>query len=159
MILSVKRHTSRLLSLLLMASTFSACGKKVDVAELLSSDPDIRTVALSALPQISSSKKMALVDPLIDALHDEDSLVIQRAVDALQKLGLQAIPKIVPALKSEDPYIRASAIDIVSSYLDQDPSLIKNIEPLLQDSHPLVQDEAKFALDSYRIHSSTSQPS
>lgn len=141
---AIRKISWILFGVLLLA--FNACRKKATIETLLSADPDIRAEALQYFSKETEKERLPLADPLMMALHDEDFLVAQRAIDALKIIGPAVVDRVKTALNDQDPLIRASAIDILTIYAASDTSLISLLENMTKDTHPLVKDEATFAL-------------
>lgn len=128
-----------------------ACRKKTTADALLSPDPEIREAALQTLRKQPDNEKVQYVATLIIGLHDNDSLVVQKSIDALKVVGPVAAPAIKPVLADSDPFVRAAAIEILTAYAPQDSSLKPVIADMVKDPHPFVHDEADFAVKQLKI--------
>jgi RNA polymerase sigma factor (sigma-70 family) len=75
-------------------------------------DDKIRAAAAESLALIGGAAKGANPD-LIRALADKDQEVRQRAGIALVRVGAEAVPALVEALKDKDPVIRAGSAQVL----------------------------------------------
>lgn len=134
---------------MLMLSIIS-CQRSATPESLLSVEPDIRRTAIDRLKLMKEKKKIPLIDPLLNALYEPDTLTVQRAIEALKFMGPVAALKVKPFLENKDPFLRAAAVEIIAAYALQDASLKTTLETMLKDPHPLVQDEAAFGLSQLK---------
>ncbi|MCG3204557.1 MAG: hypothetical protein KCHDKBKB_01272 [Elusimicrobia bacterium] len=113
---------------------------------LISPDDKIRNQALQKLATLTEEKKIALLNPLILALNNPESLIANRAAEALVIMGRPAISEVRRNISSSDVYVRISAIAILSRMGPQAQDAVPDLIACLKDPHPLVRDEAVFAL-------------
>lgn len=75
------------------------------ILDLKFGTPGVRSEAAHALGEIGDARA---VDPLIDALQDEDRRVRERAARALGKIGdARAVGPLIEALKNENGWVMA----------------------------------------------------
>jgi HEAT repeat protein len=95
-------------------------------------NPRVRMQAAEALGEIRDPKS---VDPLIQALRDENWEVRRNAKEALGKMGVPAVEPLIRALKDENKGVRGKAAEALGNIGDP-----RAVEPLIQtlkeDSDP-----------------------
>ncbi len=135
------------ITFLMLTACFVGCQKKLIPEMLLSDDPLIREEAVQRLTKLTPEKKEPLIMPLMDALHDEDSNVIARAVDSLKLIGPAVVPAAKEALHNQDAFVRICGAEILGFYSLQMHDLLPELITALNDKHPLVREEAVAALE------------
>jgi len=97
-----------------------------NIADLSSSDPNTASRAAAFL---GASADLRAVEPLIEALKNNDSMVKYSASTALQKLGAPAVPAMVARLDSDD----AEFVALLAEVLGQigDPQAVMPLCQLL----------------------------
>ena len=135
---------SPILALLMLAASMPAVADEVDdlILDLKYGTPDYREEAAISLGEIRDSKG---VDPLIEALKDEDEVVRGWAAWSLGEIGdLNAVDPLIKALKDEDEWVRAEAASALGNIGDS-----KAFDPLivaLNDEDEVVRGRAASAL-------------
>jgi len=103
---------------------------------------DFRLEAARALGKIGDSRT---VEPLIDALKDEDSYYVRRGVvEALVKIGEPAVDLLTKALKDEDWRVRSSAANALGNI--RDARVVGPLIEALKDKNSYVRMRAAEAL-------------
>jgi HEAT repeat protein len=112
--------------------------------------PAIKSYTAIALGNFSGHSEV--VDPLISAIHDEEPLVREAAVQALGSIGnAKAIPHLIPLLQSPSLAMRLSAIKALESI--GDPQAIPHLEAIAEkDSDRVARETSKIAVRSLRGH-------
>jgi len=109
---------------------------------LQDNDVMIRCAAIEILGEI---RDVRYVEPVTAALRDKKSEVIIEATEALTKLGEEAIPYLLPALKDKKSIVRSSIAWILGTI-----GSTKAVEPLtiaLEDDNDDVRRQAAQALE------------
>jgi len=103
--------------------------------KMKSDDPWVRMVATRALGKIGGG---SVVEPLIDALHDNNSSVRWEAAIALKPLcGLIHIEKLEPLLKSDRKDVASAAFEILHSIELKEREKIKIFRELKEKPTPI----------------------
>jgi len=110
--------------------------------------PAIKSYTAIALGNFSGQSDV--IDPLIAAIHDEEPLVRQAAVQSLGTLGnVKAVPHLIPLLRSPSLAMRLSAIKALESL--GDPQAIPHLEDIAEkDSDRIAREISKIAVHNLR---------
>ena len=119
---------------------------EVSTEKLLSSDEPVRIAALQRVGKLPVEKQKKLFPSLIKALHDPESKIVNRSLDAMGAMSIVAFPYLIPVFSDEDPFVRLSLAGLCKKMGPEAAPLIPNLIILLQDQHPLVKEEAAVAL-------------
>jgi HEAT repeat protein len=85
------------------------------------------------------------VEPLVQALRDEDSMVSSLAVNALVKIGKAAVPSLIEVVKSEAQSARIHALRALAEIRDH--RAIPVMMKVMEEDSVLLQHWAKEGLD------------
>ncbi len=92
-----------------------------------------------------------IVDFLTRALHEEDSRVRANAIEAIEKLDLPDVARLLlPMLKDEDNRVRANVIKALWNKDDQS-KLLEMLKEMASDENPWMKASAIFVLDKVKI--------
>jgi HEAT repeat protein len=139
---------------LFKAPSVSKLKARRDVARLWKTlqnhkDAGVRRDAAEALGELADTQA---IGPLIGALRDPESNVVQAAIDALVKFGSDSLPPLLTALGDHDMSTRAAAawaLGQISEGLEDSSLKWRATEMLiasLRDDHELVREAAVRAL-------------
>ncbi len=108
------------------------------------SDP-AREVRQCAALGLAIKPEENAVQPLIEALSDEDSMVSNLAVNALVKIGNKAVPALIDVVKSAPQSARIHALRALAEIRDHRaiPAMMK----VMEEDSVLLQHWAKEGLD------------
>jgi HEAT repeat protein len=112
---------------------------------LKSKDALTRRRALAALTE-DGVKARAVMPDVRAALNDPDKGVRETALFALQKIGVDAIPVLIEALKNEDAYLRIHAALLLGKMNPVSGVAAPELIEALKDKHPTVRAEAGWSL-------------
>ncbi len=85
------------------------------------------------------------IQPLVQALSDEDSMVASLAVNALVKIGGAAVPSLIEVVKSASQSARIQALRALAEIRDQ--RAIPIMMKVMEEDSALLQHWAKEGLD------------
>jgi HEAT repeat protein len=85
------------------------------------------------------------VQPLVEALRDEDSMVSNLAVNALVKIGNKAVPALIDVVKSAPQSARIHALRVLAEIRDH--RAIPIMMKVMEEDSVLLQHWAKEGLD------------
>lgn len=108
------------------------------------SDP-AREVRQCAALGLAIKPEENAVQPLIDALSDEDSMVSNLAVNALVKIGNKAVPALIDVAKSAPQSARIHALRALAEIRDH--RAIPVMMKVMEEDSVLLQHWAKEGLD------------
>jgi HEAT repeat protein len=111
-------------------------------------DVAIRRRCTSALGKYAALRQ-ELYPELIEALADEDKYVRMQVWKELEPVTRLLIPRLLTALSSPNPRLRAGALEALGSLRGSEAiSAIPSITTLLSDNDPLVREYAVWAIGS-----------
>lgn len=102
-----------------------------NIADLKSSDLN---TASRAAAELGASGDIRAVEPLIEALHHEDSMMQYSASAALQKIGAPAVPAMIAHLNHDNPEFVAQLVETLGQI--GDPRAVEPLCQLLSDQTP-----------------------
>ena len=110
--------------------------------------PAIKSYTAIALGNFGGQSDV--VDPLIAAIHNEEPLVREAAVQALGRFGnAKAVPHLIPLLRSPSLAMRLSAIKALESI--GDPQAIPHLENIAEkDSDRIAREISQIAVHNLR---------
>lgn len=108
------------------------------------SDP-AREVRQCAALGLAIKPEESAVQPLIEALSDEDSMVSSLAVNALVKIGSKAVPALIDVVKSAPQSARIHALRALAEIRDH--RAIPVMMKVMEEDSVLLQHWAKEGLD------------
>ncbi len=137
----------RFFPLLLCAIALSSCNIFQPIEKrVLSNDDGVRAQALKKIVTLPAEKIQTIIPALVAALHDPDSNIVNRSVDALSTIGRSALDPLRQTLKDPDVYVKVSVISVFGRIGPDAQATIPDLVACLADSHPLVREEAAFSL-------------
>ena len=108
------------------------------------SDP-AREVRQCAALGLAIKPEESAIQPLVDALSDEDSMVSNLAVNALVKIGNKAVPDLIEVVKSAPQSARIHALRALAEIRDH--RAIPVMMKVMEEDSVLLQHWAKEGLD------------
>ncbi len=115
------------------------------IQNLKSDNTDVRRRAVWALGEVSDIRA---VEPLINALKDENRSIQVNVIDSLGKMGGLAVEPLLQALKNDDRAIRLNAAKALRKL--KDPEAVELLIAALEDESAYVRLNAAKALGSIK---------
>jgi HEAT repeat protein len=106
---------------------------------------EVRYWAVDALRRIGPAASDA-APALVVVMADDDRPVQLAARQGLEMMGKAAIPSLVPLLESPDPWVRASAAEVLGGLGGERGDVIKGLSAMLSDDSLWVRSSAAWGL-------------
>lgn len=106
---------------------------------------EVRYWAVDALRRIGPGASEA-APALVIVMADDERATQQAARRALETMGKTAVPSLVPALRSPDPWVRASAAEVLGGIGGDRGEVIKGLTAMLKDDSLWVRSSAAWGL-------------
>jgi HEAT repeat protein len=119
------------------------------------SEPLLTISAGSAGSDTSQVVDEAEIASLIEKLKNDDEREQWNIVNALQRIGSQAIPTLIKALNNEDGNVRANAASALRSMPAEASSAVPALIEALKDADSKVRASAAGALGNIRAEASS----
>ncbi|MFN0116782.1 MAG: HEAT repeat domain-containing protein [Elusimicrobiota bacterium] len=144
---------NRIIGFLLFICILSSCQYFVPIYKrVLSNDSKVRTKALIKLQQCSEVKKKELIPQFINLLNNPDTLLANRASEALVSIGPLVIPELLQCLNTNDVLLKIGSIQTLGRLGSQAEQALGSLLIHLTDSHPLVRQEIIYAIDQIGVN-------
>ncbi len=113
-------------------------------------NPRIKACVVTAVSRLALPDD-DIVGFITQALHEEDARVRANAIEAIEKLNLPDVARLLlPMLKDEDNRVRANVIKALWNKDDQS-KLLEVLKEMSSDENPWMKASAVFVLDNVKI--------